>query len=134
MNPSPHDEAQRWLAQAEADLKAAELLRSGGHFNLACFHAQQSAEKTVKGFLFAQAADEVWGHSVSDLLTDAATYDASLNQVAELGAVLAKFHVATRYPNGLPGGIPAQADIDQEARAAQEWAGAIIAEIRRRLT
>ncbi len=48
MKPSPVSEAQRWLAQARNDFDAAGLLCRHAHFNLACFQAQQAAEKAVK--------------------------------------------------------------------------------------
>jgi len=70
MNPTRHDEASRWLAQAQEDLGAARDLLASGHFALACFHAQQAAEKALKGFLHAQGADDPWGHAVSRLLAD----------------------------------------------------------------
>jgi len=62
------EEGQRWLSQAENDVSAAKLLKDAGYCNLACFHAQQAAEKALKGFLYSKGADNVWGHSVARLM------------------------------------------------------------------
>jgi HEPN domain-containing protein len=58
-------EAQRWLEQARRDLDDAEFAASGSRWNLACFLAQQSAEKALKAYLYWQGAEAVWGHSVA---------------------------------------------------------------------
>ncbi|HZP95160.1 MAG TPA: HEPN domain-containing protein [Candidatus Limnocylindria bacterium] len=47
MKPEASAEAGRWLAQAERDLAAARDLERAGHFNVACFQAQQAAEKAA---------------------------------------------------------------------------------------
>ncbi len=41
-------EAERWLLTAKEDLLATETLASAGIYALACFHAQQAAEKALK--------------------------------------------------------------------------------------
>lgn len=45
----PRREAQRWMTQAEVDLAAARHL-AVGFASLACFHAQQAAEKAPEGY------------------------------------------------------------------------------------
>lgn len=54
-------EAERWLAQARRDLDDARYVAAGGRWNLACFLAQQAAEKALKAYLFARGAEAVWG-------------------------------------------------------------------------
>lgn len=126
MNPSSAEEARRWLAQAGKDMDAADVLAKAGHYNLTCFLAQQAAEKASKAFLYSQGAEEVWGHSVARLVEEAASFDESLRPLAVTGALLDKFYVPTRYPNGLPGGIPSAAYSEEEARRAMGWAESII--------
>jgi len=41
----------QWIEQAKEELKTAEYLFKGGYFRGACFHAQQAAEKIIKGVL-----------------------------------------------------------------------------------
>ena len=103
------------------------------HHNWACFLAQQAAEKAAKAFLYLQGADDPWGHSVADLLHDATTYDASLTKLQPTGGLLDKFYIPTRYPNGLPGGLPSQAYSEAEAHQAMAWAGEIIDAVASRL-
>ena len=44
--------ARGWLRKAESDIAdASRTLGSDGPFDTACFHAQQAAEKLLKGFL-----------------------------------------------------------------------------------
>ncbi|MCX7827348.1 MAG: HEPN domain-containing protein, partial [Verrucomicrobiae bacterium] len=62
-------EAQRWLAQAEADLNAARDSRFAKHFEWACFQAQQAGEKAMKALWFSHDADP-WGHSVVKLIEE----------------------------------------------------------------
>ena len=133
MMPSPRDEGRRWIDEAAAELKATEYLQRGSFFNLACFHAQQAAEKAVKGFLRARGVEDPWGHSVGNLLADAGTYDATISPLQPLGASLDKFYIPTRYPNGLPGGIPSNAYTDREARDAFDMAKQVVDEMRRRV-
>lgn len=106
------------MAQAMADWNAAGALATAGHYNLACFHSQQAAEKAVKALLYAEGVDDPWGHSVADLLRDGATYHPSLGRLRKLGLDLDKFYIPTRYPNGLPGGIPAEAYGVRDAKTA----------------
>jgi hypothetical protein len=50
MKSDARTEGLRWLEQAEADRHGAQLLFDGGSFHLACFVAQQVAEKALKAF------------------------------------------------------------------------------------
>lgn len=102
-------EASRWLEQARRDLSDAEFAAGGSRWNLACFLSQQAAEKGLKAYLYAQGAEVVWGHSVAELCEEAAAHDASFRRLGEEAAALDQYYIPTRYPNGLPGGIPADA-------------------------
>lgn len=67
------------------------------------------------------------------LIQEAATFDKALRPLESTGSLLDKFYIPTRYPNGLPGGIPSDAYNEQEARQAMEWARSIIQGIAGRL-
>ncbi|MCB0222184.1 MAG: HEPN domain-containing protein [Anaerolineae bacterium] len=46
------DLVKGWLAKAQSDLNAADiLLDSAGPYDMVCYHAQQAIEKLLKGFL-----------------------------------------------------------------------------------
>ena len=74
MKPDPLGEGSRWLLQAEQDLDDARYNFDGGRFHLACFLAQQAAEKALKAFLYVEGEEHVFGHSVAEPLKKAKTY------------------------------------------------------------
>lgn len=126
MQPDGKREARRWLEQARRDLDDARYCANGRRFSLACFVAPQAAEKALKAFLFAQD-DDPWGHSVADLCREAAQHDGAFGALLPNVAPLDKFYVPTRYPNGLPGGIPADAFSAADAAGALEMAERVLA-------
>ena len=108
MRPDARSKGLRWLEQAEADRKGARLLFEGGSYDLACFVAQQIAEKALKAFLYAEGEEFVVGHSVEALCRWAAEYDGDFDRLREEVAPLDGYYIPTRYPNGLPDNIPAR--------------------------
>jgi len=120
-------EAERWLQQARADLKAAEQSRTSGSFEWACFQAQQAAEKALKA-LWLSLAQEPWGHSLLNLIRelpdDAAR--SALSGLIDHAKRLDKLYIPTRYPNGLPDSIPADVYTDSEASEATVMARQIV--------
>ncbi|MGB9627376.1 MAG: HEPN domain-containing protein [Thermodesulfobacteriota bacterium] len=119
-------EGGRWLLQAEQDLSDAEFNLGGRRFNVACFLAQQSAEKALKAYLFSRGAEEVWGHSVAELCKDAQTFDQEFNRLDIQAGSLDKYYIPTRYPNALPGGIPSKAFDEDDAKHAIQLAREVI--------
>jgi HEPN domain-containing protein len=101
-------EADRWFRQAENDLKAAEWSQQGTFHAQACFWAQQSAAKTLRAFLFMNKEDTKETRSVSELLERCLTYDEDFKAMVEHGSRLDIYYKTTRYPDSLPGGIPAE--------------------------
>lgn len=55
-NPDALREAEEWLTRAERDLQAArnELSVAVPRLEISAYHAQQAAEKALKGFLTAR--------------------------------------------------------------------------------
>jgi HEPN domain-containing protein len=121
-------EAERWMKTAEEDLCAAEILAQAGAFAQACFYAQQSAEKAVKALWYAIDADP-WGHSVQKLILDFPKKQTlpDLDRWIEQAALLDKFYIPTRYPNGLPDLTPGQVYTRKDAQQGLETAQAIVA-------
>lgn len=130
MRPDPRAEGLRWLAQAERDLDDARAVREIGRFHLTCFLAQQSAEKALKAALYHAGEEEVFGHSVADLTRLAERKVPGLVALAGTGATLDKYYIPTRYPNGLPGGIPSDAYGPEDAELAIRTADRVLAAIR----
>ncbi len=102
-------EAERWFAQAGHDIADARFCARGGRHALACFLSQQAGEKAVRGYLHRNGAEDVWGHSLSDLCEDAMAFEPAFDAIKSTAALLDKYYTMTRYPTGLPGGIPAEA-------------------------
>ncbi|MCX8067400.1 MAG: HEPN domain-containing protein [Anaerolineae bacterium] len=117
MRRSPLEEGHRWLQQAYEDLRWARHLQEEGAFYLACFLAQQVAEKALKAFLYAQGEEVVLGHSVRRLAEEVAARNPHFAGMAARWGILDTYYIPTRYPNGLPDGIPAQV---YTARVAEE--------------
>ncbi len=132
MRPDPKAEGKRWLQQAEHDLDDAGYVLAGERYNLACFLAQQAAEKALKAYLLSRNAQEVWGHSVAELCDDARALDPEFATLRRRAALLDKFYIPTRYPNGLPGGIPSEAFDRPEAERALELAQEVLRFVRGR--
>lgn len=107
MRLEPLTEGRRWLEQATHDLRWADDLAERGGYHIACFLAQQVAEKALKAFLYAHGEESVHGHSVQRLGAEIATRDSGLADAARRWAVLDGYYIPTRYPNGLPDSIPA---------------------------
>jgi len=126
-------ESQRWLRQALQDQEDAVYVNKGKRYHLACFLAQQAAEKALKAFLYAQGAEHVWGHSVIELCADAAQFDSGFQALKKAAAWLDKYYIPTRYPNGLPGGIPSEVFQEEDGAMALEKASKIIAYIEERI-
>jgi HEPN domain-containing protein len=116
----------RWQLQSRRDLEDAQYLSDGKRYNLACFLAQQAAEKAIKSYLYAQGRTLVIGHSVARLCQEATEFDTEFEALRTRAAPLDKYYIPTRYPNGLPGGIPAEAFDEVDASRALELADYVI--------
>jgi len=118
MRRSALEEGERWLAQATADLRWARHLAQEGGWHLACFLAQQVTEKALKAFLYAQGEEIVVGHSVERLCAAAARHRPEFADKARRWSLLDGYYIPTRYPNGLPDGIPADVYTQDAAMGA----------------
>lgn len=114
----PLREAGRWVKQAEVDLEAARHL-ADRFAALACFHAQQAAEKALKAVLHAAGERPVIGHSLAELGDAVEGHSPSYGDLRAEVAKLDRYYIPTRYPNGLPeGGDPSTAFDRDDAGAA----------------
>ncbi len=128
------EEAQRWLEQARWDVDAARRVREAGLYSLACFVSQQAAEKALKAYLFCQGLEVIREHSVGTLAKRAAAHDPEFAEIKVWAALLDKYYIPTRYPNGLAsGGIPAESYDDQDAARAVELAQRLFAVVEGKL-
>ena len=91
------------------------------------------AEKALTAFLYARGAEHVLGYSVADLAAECAKLDEAFLPVTARASPLDQFHLPTRYPNTLPGGLPAHAFVRPDAERALDLAREVIAVVTRRL-
>ena len=117
------EEGLRWLAQAEHDLSVARLTLEAGYFSHCCFLCQQAAEKAVTAIAYALGERIVLGHSVSDLCKRYAARVAEFEPLIPRAGGLDLYYVPTRYPNGLPGGVPHSVFTERQATEAIDSAG-----------
>ena len=125
----PNREAGRWLRQAESDLGYAELGLREGFFAQTCFQCQQVCEKAIKALRYGRGERIVIGHALVELA-------ASLEAMAKFHqrlSVLDQYYVPTRYPNGLPGGIPSDVYTREQAAEAVDTARRVVAAVRAEL-
>lgn len=123
----PQRDAAVWLTQARTDLEAAEMLAERLPA-LACFHAQQSAEKALKAILYAAGERPVLGHALATLGRAVEVHSPSFAELRGEVTKLDRYYVATRYPNGLPEGADPSAAFDRDdARSALATAGRAVA-------
>ncbi len=120
------EEAQRWFSQAQYDLQAARVNEQNGIYSWACFLCQQSAEKALKAFLYAQGEGPVIGHSSFRLAQECVTFDPEFAAIERDCKKLDGYYIPTRYPNGLPGGVPHEVYDEIDASEALEAASAVL--------
>lgn len=97
------EDAERWLRQAEADLRMAVVSTNSEGYEWACFQAQQAAEKALKAFLYDKGYTSVMTHSLTELVAECEKVGVSFQEVASEVHFLDQFYVPTRYPNSLAG-------------------------------
>lgn len=119
-------EAERWLRQAEYDLRAAEWNLQGNFYAPCCFLAQQAAGKALRSFLFLNKEDAVVTRSVADLLDRAITYEESFKKFIGKSTSLDLYYKTARFPDALPGGIPAEVISEKDSVEAVKQASEII--------
>jgi len=84
-------------------LEKAKLDLEWGYYEWACFTAEQAAEKAIKA-LFQHLHGEAWGHGTKALI-EKLPYEDRFQRLED-AMLLDKLYIPTRYPNGLPQGIP----------------------------
>ena len=110
--------ARLWLANALTDLElAAEI--APRYAARSCFHAQQSAEMSLKAALIALADDHPRTHIAGSLVREIETLGETVSAEVALAAnKLDLFYTGSRYPDALGGADPRKVLGETDARAA----------------
>ncbi len=127
----PHDpeliaEARAWLMKARQDLAAAahEFKAEPPFLADIVFHAQQAAEKTLKGFLTWHSTPFRKTHNLEELGEQCLGIDRSLVAVVDLAVPLTKYSWKYRYPGELD--EPANAEAIDALAKSREVLDAIL--------
>ena len=134
MSSDSLSEAKRWFLQASDELDDAKKLMTMRRYYLALYLSQQSAEKALKAFLYHRGVGPLLTYSVSNLVATASDLDRNFERISPAGR-LDDCYIRTRYPNGLPGGIPSRYYTDEaEVRRAIEMSQAVLDLVRDKLS
>jgi HEPN domain-containing protein len=116
---------QRWLDKAAEDLIVAKLVLREGHLAHTCFLSQQTIEKTLKAYLIAQTNQYPRTHKLVDLLQQCIALHDDFSQFRVDCTRVDQFYIPTRYPDGIPGGLPMGMPDLKQANGAIEAADLI---------
>jgi len=125
------EEGLRWVDQAEADLKTSRDCLKDGNYYASAFFAQQSAEKSLKGFLYSKGYRAIITHSVLDLLIESAKFEKVFERFIDYGKELDKHYIGSRYPNLYPSGAPYRYYNREVAEKCLSYAELILNEVKK---
>jgi HEPN domain-containing protein len=115
-------EAEAWLKISAEDLQSAEVLIERKLFRPACYHAQQSVEKSLKALLIDHDIDTPRTHNLLDL-NNAVKKLGYATALTDEDAVYLSSIYRARYPSDaglLPLGEPIAQDAERALKIAQE--------------
>jgi HEPN domain-containing protein len=92
-----------WFEKAEHDLLNAEVMLGSGRgaYDTICFHAQQGAEKYLKGFLVQHSREVDKTHDLGRLLGECGGLDPSFAALGRACNILTGYAIQTRYPGDM---------------------------------
>jgi HEPN domain-containing protein len=91
------DVVQGWLRKAASDIVTLKAALGAGSLDGACFHAQQAAEKYLKGFLTFHDRPFPYAHNLADLTELCADIDVSFHSLTPMASELTPYAVRVRY-------------------------------------
>ena len=126
MHVPPADRAARWQAHARHDRSAAERT-ANDLWLVACFHAQQASEKSLKALITFVTGDSVPTYAAATLLRALADLGEEVPRDIALAAnALDRFYISTRYPDALDFADASLVFSTDDARRALAWADAVM--------
>jgi HEPN domain-containing protein len=94
------DVVRKWFAKADNDIRTAEfsLGMESAPYEIICFHAQQCAEKYLKGLLVFHDTDFSKTHIIAVLISMCAKLYPSIKAELSGAEALSVYAVESRYP------------------------------------
>jgi HEPN domain-containing protein len=128
LDPPTPGSPEDWLRHARSDLALAQQ-RQVPDVLLAtlCFHAQQTAEKSLKAVLVQRGVAFPYTHDLARLITLAQSVGLPWPEALDAAATLTVYAAGSRYPG--PGGEILDAEYRQATALAQrvlDWAEFLI--------
>jgi len=128
------EDALRWLDQAEHNLKVAENNFKAQFYSDACYMAEQTAQIALKAFIIYQKRRLIWEHSIQHLSTICSQYDKDFERFVELGKILDRYYIPTRYPDALARpAVPYKTYTEKDARDALGFAKEILKNVKKKI-
>lgn len=118
----PPDDPREWLRSARSDLSLAEAKVPGADLEAFCFHAQQAAEKAIKGVLLSREIHFPYVHDLGALLDLASRNGVAVPEEIAAADRLTDYAVLTRYPLPDPVTEGEHREALLLARRVLEWA------------
>ncbi|HBS48562.1 TPA: hypothetical protein DEO28_01515 [Candidatus Dependentiae bacterium] len=103
-------EHERWINVAKEDLKVAKCLLPEELFSSVTYHCQQSAEKSLKGYLAFKKHEIIKTHDLTKLVGLCKFFDREFESIFSLAEQLNPFATRFRYPTEFD--IPTQEDCE----------------------
>lgn len=121
MGDASVSEAKAWMTKAWRDLETARRAATGEppFYDIAVYHCQQAAEKSVKAFLVHHGRPYEKTHDVEVLVDLAGEIDSRFSQLADAGDVLTPYATQFRYPNATFAVEPKPAEYEEALRCAK---------------
>lgn len=116
------DNPQPWFDKAQNDLEMARraLMPSKPLPDMACYHAQQCAEKYLKGYLVWRQVEFRWVHDLIYLMQLCQAQDSSFNILLDAADVLNSYATEVRYPVETEAIQPDQTGAEEAIRLAEQ--------------
>lgn len=96
---NPSRDPSQWFAKGDADLRAAEMvIADAGLADIACYHAQQCAEKYLKGYLISRNIEFKFVHELAYLVSLCLGMDPGFSSMVDPAAELQDYATGVRYP------------------------------------
>lgn len=135
MHHDRFEDAQLWLNAADMDISTAGVVPDIR--NLACFHAQQASEKSIKAILTAVSGEAPRARQAAALLKYTSKLEIVIpEQIAADATSLDKYYLTTRYPDALGSDVTTAftaeeaEDALEKARAVKRFAQSLVDQLR----
>jgi HEPN domain-containing protein len=115
MDESARELVRDWLARAGRDLRSARLLAAADDppLDIAIYHCQQAAEKSLKAWLQGQDIPFPKTHDLITLVQRASGTHGDFSQLGPAAAALTPYATAFRYPGGAYEPMPSREEFDE---------------------